>query len=102
MNAATGWQLTVNDALTIGKRIVNQLRVFNIGCGLTPDLEVPSPRYGSAPVDGPAAGKSILENWDALRRNYYRQMGWDEETGRPLPETLEALGLSDLTPDSKA
>jgi aldehyde:ferredoxin oxidoreductase len=99
VNAATGWDLTVDDAMVIGKRIVNQLRMFNIGCGLTPEIEAPSPKYGSAPVDGPVAGKSILDNWDALRRNYYRQMGWNEETGRPLPETLEALGLSDLPPD---
>jgi len=47
-------------------------------------------------VDGPAQGKSVMTQWEALRRNYYEQMGWDPETGKPLPETLKSLGLDDL------
>ena len=31
LNAVTGWELDTDDALTIGRRIVNQLRVFNQG-----------------------------------------------------------------------
>jgi aldehyde:ferredoxin oxidoreductase len=48
------------------------------------------------PVDGPAQGKSVMTQWEALRRNYYEQMGWNPETGKPLPETLKSLGLDDL------
>lgn len=99
VNTVTGWHLTIDDAMTIGRRIVNQLRVFNLRCGLTPESETPSPRYGSAPVDGPAVGKSILEHWGDLRSNYYKLMGWDDETGRPLAETLRTLELGDLVPD---
>ena len=51
-------------------------------------------RYSSTPVDGPAEGMGIREHWDAIRDNYYEQMGWDVETGRPLPETLRSLGLA--------
>jgi hypothetical protein len=29
-------------------------------------------------------------------------MGWDEETGIPRPETLQALGLEALVPDLAA
>ena len=57
-------------------------------CALTKEMEAPSVRYGSAPSDGPAEGKAIMPRWDALRRSYYEQMGWDPETGKPLPETL--------------
>ena len=32
------------------------------------------------------------ETWEGLRKG----MGWDEKTGKPLPETLEKLGLADL------
>jgi len=53
-------------------------------------------RYSSTPVDGPAAGYGIAEHWDAIRDNYYEQMGWDVETGRPTPETLERFGLTEL------
>jgi aldehyde:ferredoxin oxidoreductase len=40
-----------------------------------------------------------MPHWENLRRNYYQQMGWDPETGRPLPETLRMLGLGDLVKD---
>jgi aldehyde:ferredoxin oxidoreductase len=40
-----------------------------------------------------------MPQWDALRRAYYEQMGWDPDTGKPLPETLKALGLDDLIPN---
>jgi len=50
-------------------------------------------------VDGPAKGKAIAEHFDQMKRNYWRNMGWDTETGKPLPETLERLGLGDLAKD---
>jgi aldehyde:ferredoxin oxidoreductase len=96
VNSVTGWQIDVREALDIGARAINQLRVFNFRHGLDPDLEAPSPRYQSTPLDGPAEGKGIAEHFDAMRRNYWAKMGWDPETGKPLPETLERLGLGDL------
>ena len=96
LNIITGWEMDVAEALNVGRRVVHQFRAFNFRHGLTKDLEAPSVRYGSTPADGPAQGKSVSAQWDALRRNYYEQMGWDPETGRPLPETLKRLGLEDL------
>jgi aldehyde:ferredoxin oxidoreductase len=93
VNAATGWDLTIKEALDIGVRTVNQFRVFNFRHGLHKDLEAPSVRYGSTPVDGPAQGKNIMPFWDELRSKYYAQMGWDSDTGKPTLETLERLGL---------
>jgi aldehyde:ferredoxin oxidoreductase len=37
--------------------------------------------------------------FDAMKRDYWEQMGWDGQGGRPLPETLADLGLADLIPD---
>jgi aldehyde:ferredoxin oxidoreductase len=99
LNAATGFDFTVQEAVDVGRRAVNQLRVFSFRHGLNKDIEVPSLRYGSVPVDGPQEGKSLMPHWDALRSNYYQNMGWDPETGKPLPETLEKLGLARLIPD---
>ena len=65
-----------------GVRIVNLMRMFNFRHGLTKEVEAPSLRYGSTPVDGPAEGKGIREHWDAIRDNYYEQMGWDAATGQ--------------------
>lgn len=59
------------------------------GMGIPAEMDAPSPRYGSTPVDGPAKGNSIMVYWNELRANYYELMGWDRETGKPLPDTLE-------------
>ncbi len=98
-NAATNFDLSIPEIIKTGKRIVNTLRVFNIKNGLTPAMEVPSDRYGSTPVDGPATGIGIMKYWDLIREVYYRLMGWDPDTGRPLPKTLKDLGIEDLISD---
>jgi len=99
LEAATGWEMGLKDAMTVGRRAINQLRVFNSKHGLKRELERPSARYGSTPVDGPVKGKGIMPVWDEMVENYYSHMGWDPKTGKPLPETLRSLGLDHLIPD---
>lgn len=98
-NAITGWHWSLEDAFTVGRRIVNLLRVFNLRHGMRIEDEKPSARYGSVPTDGLAKGKNIMEKWGPMVKNYYESMGWDPETGEPLPETLEKLGLRDIIRD---
>jgi aldehyde:ferredoxin oxidoreductase len=93
VNAATGWTIDFKDAMKVGKRAVNLARAFNLRHGISPELDAPSPRYGSTLPDGMAAGKGIMPHWEMMRHNYYKNMGWDEKTGKPLPETLKELGL---------
>lgn len=95
-NAVTGWDWQIEDMHTLGKRVVNALRVFGFRNGLQMEAEKPSKRYGSVPAGGAAKGKDIMAEWDWMRQNYYKHMGWDQKTGKPLPDTLEKLGLSDL------
>ena len=96
VNAATGWNINVEDAMTVGRRAVNLAKIFNLRNGIGAELDRPSPRYGSTPIDGVAEGKSIMAHWDDMLRNYYNLMGWDEHTGEPLPETLKKLGLDSI------
>ena len=96
LNAVTGWNLTLADAFTVGRRIVNLLRMFNFRHGLKIEDEYPSTRYGSTPVDGPAQGKSIMDNWDLMIERHYTGMGWDPKTGKPLPQTLASLDLEEV------
>jgi aldehyde:ferredoxin oxidoreductase len=96
VNAATGWGLNLDDALDIGLRVINSLRVFNFRHGLDVSLEAPSVRYASTPVDGPIKGRGIAESFDAMKRKYWAMMGWDERTGKPLVATLKRLGLESL------
>jgi len=99
LHAATGWDMSFDECLKVGRRAVNMMRIYNIKCGLTPDMEYPSPRYGSTPKDGPQAGKSVEPHWKEMLSNYYGLMGWDRDTGLPLPETLKELGLEHLVKD---
>jgi len=98
-SAVTGWDLSLEETKDIGLRAVNLMKAFNLRVGITKDLDAPSARYGSMPVDGPTKGISIRPQWDSMLRHYYRLMGWDEETGRPLPETLRKLGLEHVVKD---
>jgi len=99
LNAVTGWNLSLEDAWTIGRRIVHLLRMFSFRHGLKREDERPSKRYGSIPLDGPAKGRNIMEKWDWMVDNYYTLMGWDPKTGVPLPETLRKYGLEELVKD---
>lgn len=99
LNAVTGWDVSRSEAILIGRRAANLTRAFNLRHGITADLDRPSPRYGSAPTDGPLEGVSILDYWDGMLHNYYHEMGWEHHTGTPLPQTLIDLGLGDVAAD---
>jgi aldehyde:ferredoxin oxidoreductase len=96
VGALTGLELDIRAAARIGRRIVTLLRIYNCRSGLTPEMERPSARYGSTPGDGPAEGKAIMPHWEEIRRTYYGQMGWDQDTGMPTEETVREMGLADL------
>ena len=98
INAATGWDMNLDDAMAVGRRTVNLARIYNLRCGISGELDAPSTRYGSTPIDGPLAGKGIMPHLDEMRHNYYNLMGWDEK-GKPLPATLKNLGLEDVVQD---
>jgi aldehyde:ferredoxin oxidoreductase len=92
LSAATGWYFTVDEAIRFGRRTAAINRAVSLRCGLTPDLERPSARYGSTPVDGPAKGQAVSEQWEKMLDVWYAEVGYDRKTGKPLPPTLKALG----------
>ena len=94
VSAAAGWDFTPDEAKRVGLRAVNLMRAYNLRAGIGVEHDRPSARYGSTPVDGPHAGLSIMPHWDEMLSNYYTLMGWDPETGIPLPETLRDLGIA--------
>jgi aldehyde:ferredoxin oxidoreductase len=98
LSAATGWLYSKEEAVRQGRRTAALFRAFNLRCGIGPDLERPSVRYGSVPTDGPAQGQDITPHWTRMLDVWYATVGYDRKTGRPLPQTLHSLGLSDLIP----
>ena len=96
INAAMGWQRAPDEYLEIGKRIQTLRQMFNIREGVDPRSLKVSPRAQGIPPleEGPLKGKTY--NLDALMQHYWLAMGWDSQTGIPLPETVQQLGLSDI------
>ena len=93
LEAATGWSFSVDDAIRFGRRTAAINRAVALRCGHTPAMEHPSTRYGSTPHDGPAKGQAIGDQWDTMVDVWYRDVGYDRKTGKPLPQTLAGLGL---------
>lgn len=100
-NAITGFNFTTENCLELGRRVINLLRVFNIRHGFTDEQDSFSPRLGEPPIDGPGKGQSMAPTFEKMKRYYYKEMGWDERTGFPLPDTLDALGLGNAAKELK-
>lgn len=99
LNAATGWDYSPEDAMRFGRRTACLLRAFNVRCGIGPDLEKPSKRYGSTPQDGPAKGQDVSQHWEAMVASWYERVGYDRKSGNPKPELLKSLGLDTVSRD---
>jgi aldehyde:ferredoxin oxidoreductase len=99
LNAATGWNYTVDEAMRMGRKTAAVFRAIRLRCGIGTDLERPSVRYGSTPHDGPAKGQAISAQWERMVAVWYDKVGYDRRTGKPLPKTLKALGLDWLARD---
>jgi aldehyde:ferredoxin oxidoreductase len=91
LNGVTGWGLETEDLMTLGKRIVTLKRLLNLRRGVTrandrlPDLLM------RPLADGGTEG--TVPDVDTLLAGAYAEYGWDPETGKPKPETLEEFGL---------
>ena len=94
MNAATGWNLTPEDILTIGERILTLRHCFNLREGIKPsDTRIKNRAGGHPPIDkGPLA--NITLDLDRMGKRYYEKLGWDYATGVPEKSRLQALGLT--------
>jgi aldehyde:ferredoxin oxidoreductase len=99
INAATGWNMNAQDALTIGERILTLRHCFNVREGIKPTDTRIRHRAGGYPSvkKGPLA--NITLDLDTMAARYYEKLGWDYETGMPGEERLRALGLSDVLKD---
>lgn len=87
----TGWDMDWAEGLETGRRILTLRQAFNFREGIRP-ADVKLPKRFAVPLGaGPMAGHDIP--FEVMRADYYRALGWDPETGRPLPATLDELGV---------
>jgi aldehyde:ferredoxin oxidoreductase len=94
VRAVTGWDVTSEELLTLGKRRLNMLRAFNAREGIDRAADRLPKKLEKALAGGETDGVSVdLQAVEQAKDWYYTLAGWDVATGIPRQETLEQLGL---------
>ena len=95
VSAVTGWNVTVDELMTVGMRRLNLMRVFNAREGFDRKQDkLPKKFFKALKGEGPTAGIALThDEIDSAIDEYYRLAGWTSE-GIPTPQTLEKLGIS--------
>jgi len=96
LNAVTGWDLTPDEYLKTGERILNLRKAFNIREGINPgDHKLSERALGKIPLTkGPLKGVTLDMEW--LMKEFYDTVGWDLNTGGPTAEKMKELGIAGL------
>jgi aldehyde:ferredoxin oxidoreductase len=90
INSVTGWDLTVDELMEVGRRRLDLFRVFNAREGLgRKDDRLPKKFYKQLAGTGPTAGFVLThEEIDTAIDGYYKLAGWNAD-GAPTRETLK-------------
>jgi aldehyde:ferredoxin oxidoreductase len=96
--AVTGWDTSVMEQFRTAERILTMCRLFNVREGFTPEDDRLPTRFFQPASDGALSETSLdHEEMEKAKHYYYQLMGWDD-TGNPIPEKLEELGIDHLAP----
>ena len=101
INDVTGWSLDVAGMHEIARRGLTLARLYNLREGLSRADDRYPWRFHQRIEGGPLSHATISTATISEKEvadmvaDYYREMGWDPETGVPLPETLDRLGLAE-------
>jgi len=91
-----GWDVTPAELYEVGHRVRAMSRAYNMLSGKTAEMDRVSTRMKMNQVDGPGAGYDFTGGWESMKNAYLKESEYDIETGKPLPELLDRLGLSDV------
>jgi len=95
VNAASGWDFSLNDLLRIGERATNLARIFNLREGFTPQDDRLPERILSPSEAGALVGLGIDHTeFDHAMQGLYNLKDWDWETGIPSRQRLRDLDIA--------
>jgi aldehyde:ferredoxin oxidoreductase len=92
LRAATGYDVSVDNVLTYGERILTLKRLLNLRLGYAAANEKLPKLLAQPLVEGGTEGH--VPDLTTMRREYYAYLDWDSVTGQPSPARLAALGLA--------
>jgi len=95
MRAVTGWDVSIEELLEVGRRRLNLFRIFNAREGFgRKDDKLPKKFFKSLQGAGPTAGMILTHaEIDTAIDQYYKMAGWTSD-GIPTRETIEELDLA--------
>ena len=91
INAATGFGYNRKSLIQVGERINNIKRVINCKLGITREDDRLPGHLNKVLDRGKTAG--IKHNLEKNLQRYYKDRGWDLDTGAPTQEKLKELGI---------
>jgi aldehyde:ferredoxin oxidoreductase len=97
-SSMTGWEVSGEDLMTVGERVLNLQRMFNVREGVArADDQLPArvlqqPAFGFYEKEAQCA----TQNFDDMLDEYYNARKWDKQTGKPSEEILKELGLENI------
>lgn len=84
LNSATGWDVTLEEALEVGEKGIYLARKINYDFGIDESHEDLPERLYQPLENGILKGKSMdREFFKSMKKEYYRYMGFDE-SGKPV------------------
>jgi aldehyde:ferredoxin oxidoreductase len=94
VKAVTGWDVSVDELMTVGKRRLNLMRAFNAREGFgRKDDKLPKRLHEALAGTGPTAGIAVThEEMESALDEYYRLAGFTND-GIPTRATLKELDL---------
>ena len=94
IRAVTGWDITVEELMEVGKRRLNLFRTFNAREGLDRKADkLPKKFYKQLKGAGPTAGMTLThEEVESAIDEYYKLAGWTTN-GIPTPDGLKELDI---------
>jgi aldehyde:ferredoxin oxidoreductase len=94
LNACTGTNFSVADALQSGERIVNLERAFIVREGFRRENDSIPRRMKEDPLPSQYCGPLEERDFNKMLDEYYEVRGWDKKTAIPTKKKLKELGLA--------
>ncbi|MGD9280780.1 MAG: aldehyde ferredoxin oxidoreductase C-terminal domain-containing protein, partial [Desulfobacterales bacterium] len=94
VQAATGWDTNLWEIMKLAERTITIKRVVSVRQGVSRKDDRLPDRFFAPLEGGLLKGKALDRNeFETALDMYYDMMGWNRNTGVPLPGKLVELGL---------
>jgi aldehyde:ferredoxin oxidoreductase len=100
IKAATGWETDMTRLLAVGERIFQLQRVLSCRLGITAQDDT-LPELAMRPIPG-GGQEGHVPDMKKMLPEYYALRDWDQATGKPSRQRLEALNMPEIGAEKNA